>query len=277
MSTDFSRSSGAALDRALRLPLVSGARVDVLHVLPDRAPDAEEAEAAAQLEREIGRARSAAPGCSARLVASCVRGIPYVEIIRAARARDAELLVVGVHGTREFRDLLIGSTASRVVRMGDFPVLLVRQPALAAYRNALVAVALTDADPRLLHLARWIGVERPSVVHAVHVPFQGFQAPTAAAREELRAEYCSDASAKLQSLVAAVDAGVQNTTVRAGDARAIVLEEARRLDSELLICGTHARSGIAHALLGSVTETLIAQAPCDVLVARPTRFTFDLP
>jgi nucleotide-binding universal stress UspA family protein len=39
----------------------------------------------------------------------------------------------------------------------------------------------------------------------------------------------------------------------------------------------HVRSGLAHALVGSVAEWVIASAPCDVLVARPRSFTFELP
>jgi nucleotide-binding universal stress UspA family protein len=43
------------------------------------------------------------------------------------------------------------------------------------------------------------------------------------------------------------------------------------------VVGTHGRTGLSHALLGSVAERVLTAAPCDVAVARPARFTFRLP
>jgi nucleotide-binding universal stress UspA family protein len=42
-----------------------------------------------------------------------------------------------------------------------------------------------------------------------------------------------------------------------------------RRRSDLIAVGTHGRTGVAHALLGSVAEWVVRCAPCDVLVARP--------
>jgi nucleotide-binding universal stress UspA family protein len=278
VATDFTDGAAAALDRALRLPLAADARIDVVHVIrpgDDRVGEDRVGEA---LEAELQRAREASGNRTATLRGACVKGKAFVEIIRAARRGDADLVVIGVHGARPFRDVFIGSTASRVVRMGDLPVLLVRRAATAPYRNALVAVALEDTDRRLVQLGLALTETAPAVVHAVHVPFESFQAPTAAAAAELRASYEAAELARTRASLADF-AGADNwhVSVSAGDVRAVVLEEARRRESDLLVVGTHARSGIAHALLGSVAETALAHASCDVLVARPTRFTFELP
>ncbi|MBZ0236791.1 MAG: universal stress protein [Deltaproteobacteria bacterium] len=279
VATDFSAGAAAALDRALRLPLTADARLELVHVLADGAGTAALERATERLDGEIARVRSAHPALAAQIGGSCAFGRTHVEIVRAARARDAELIVVGVHGVRRLRDLVRpGSTASRVVHTGDVPVLLVRSPSTGAYRRVMVAAALSDVDARLLQLAGQLGVTRPAVVHVVHVPFETFQASSEAGRERIRAEYCADAATRLDAALVEVGGGEPwRTIVKAGDIRAEILEEARRHEVDLLICGTHARGGLAHALLGSVAETLVAAAPCDVLVARPTRFTFELP
>lgn len=50
------------------------------------------------------------------------------------------------------------------------------------------------------------------------------------------------------------------------------------LEVMLQVMGPQARSAaLVHALVGSVAEWVIAAAPCDVLVARPRPFTFELP
>ena len=53
-----------------------------------------------------------------------------------------------------------------------------------------------------------------------------------------------------------------------GSASDVLLHLAGRLPADLLVAGTHGRTGVAHALLGSVAEDLLLQAHCDVLVAK---------
>jgi nucleotide-binding universal stress UspA family protein len=49
-----------------------------------------------------------------------------------------------------------------------------------------------------------------------------------------------------------------------------ILRAARDDGSDLIVLGTHGRTGIRHALLGSVAERVLRLAPCPVLVARAT-------
>ena len=48
-----------------------------------------------------------------------------------------------------------------------------------------------------------------------------------------------------------------------------ILNVAQEKGVDLIVMGTHGRSGIAHFLIGSVTEKVIRTAPCPVLVVRP--------
>jgi nucleotide-binding universal stress UspA family protein len=53
------------------------------------------------------------------------------------------------------------------------------------------------------------------------------------------------------------------------DARSEIVKQALETRADLLIMGTHGRSGFEHMLLGSVTEKVIRKAPCPVLVVPP--------
>jgi nucleotide-binding universal stress UspA family protein len=55
-----------------------------------------------------------------------VRGVPFVEIIRIAKERSADLIVIGTHGRTGIDHMLFGSTAEKVVRKSSCPVLTVR-------------------------------------------------------------------------------------------------------------------------------------------------------
>jgi nucleotide-binding universal stress UspA family protein len=55
-----------------------------------------------------------------------VRGVPFVEIIRTAKDRSTDLIVIGTHGRTGIDHMLFGSTAEKVVRKSSCPVLTVR-------------------------------------------------------------------------------------------------------------------------------------------------------
>ncbi len=279
--TDFSPGSVAALDRALALPLAAGARVEVVHVLPEVAAKLRanvEAAALDALDAEVARARALAP--AHHVTGKLLRGERFVEVIRYARDADADLIVLGRHGRRPLHDFFLGTTADRVVRMGDTPTLVVHGPGTKPYRRPLVAIDLGDTSRQLVELMLRCFEDRAAVtaVHAFHVPYEGLLAATAAARARLRKPMAQAASTKLARLLAPYEAHARwRLRVRTGDPRAAVVDEAILRGADLIVVGTHGRSGLSHAMIGSVAEWVIANAPCDVLVARPSRFTFERP
>ena len=65
--------------------------------------------------------------------------------------------------------------------------------------------------------------------------------------------------------------GIKNiiTATRVGSPYEKIIEFAEEEEIDLIVMGTHGRSGIAHFLIGSVTEKVIRTSPCPVLVIRP--------
>ena len=57
-----------------------------------------------------------------------VYGTPFLEIVKLARAEDADMIVMGTHGRTGLAHVLIGSVAEKVVRMAPCPVLTVKHP-----------------------------------------------------------------------------------------------------------------------------------------------------
>lgn len=61
---------------------------------------------------------------------------------------------------------------------------------------------------------------------------------------------------------------VNTSFCEAGDPATAIVEHAAQGGYDLLVLGTHGRSGLAHALLGSVAEKVVRRAPCPVLTVR---------
>jgi nucleotide-binding universal stress UspA family protein len=49
------------------------------------------------------------------------------------------------------------------------------------------------------------------------------------------------------------------------------------MQADMIVIGTHGRSGLPHALLGSVAEKVVRTASCPVLTIRPEAFQFEMP
>jgi nucleotide-binding universal stress UspA family protein len=288
VATDFSAAATSAVERAARLPIDAGSTLTVLHVVaPDHRP-----EDRATAERALRDAASVAADSAARsgrkdidVFPRLVEGTPFVEIIRAARHGRNELIVVGRRGEWTLRELLLGSTAERVVRKSDTSVLVVAaRPATLDYEKPLVAVDCSATSRRAVELAWRLahpGLKALEIVHAY------WTLPESAIRRvgfshndavECRLEDRRRAQAAVESFAAAELAATPTTLLlEEGDARRVILDVAAHRGADLLAVGTHGRSGLAYVLLGTVAEAVIRRAHCDVLVARAVGLTFALP
>lgn len=269
VATDFTARARLALDRAARLPLDPSGDVLLVHVLRANASERERDEA----DYQLGLLASAWEG-SASLRPLLLEGRPHVELIRAARMHEAEILVFGGQAGER-----LGKTALRVVRKADRPVLVARVAASRPYRGLLAGLALEDVAAEVVGLARqMIDADAPARRIALHVAAtQGFAHRVSEEsqrhlreREELRSKEA------LSSLLGPA-ADEWEVRIAHGEPTELILRESESRGIELIVVGSHARSGLVHHLLGSVAENVLNRASCDVLVGRPARFAFALP
>ncbi|HTT70506.1 MAG TPA: universal stress protein [Anaeromyxobacteraceae bacterium] len=131
---DFSDPSRRALAEAGYLAAALDGELTVIHVHePDpapvetlRPPLAEQASLRPGLERRL-QAWAQEAGPAARPCASRVLvGNPTLEILRFVQAEGVDVLVMGTHGRKGLRHMLLGSVAERVIRDAPCPVLVVR-------------------------------------------------------------------------------------------------------------------------------------------------------
>jgi nucleotide-binding universal stress UspA family protein len=135
--SDFSSASRPAFTKAIELAKQNRAQVIVAHVLAPILPVADgyvapqmyaQMEAVSrkhgkkQLDALIARAKRA----GVRAAGLLLEGVASDRIVRAARARHADVIVMGTHGRTGLSRLFLGSVASRVVSQASCPVLTVR-------------------------------------------------------------------------------------------------------------------------------------------------------
>ena len=135
-------------------------------------------------------------------------------------------------------------------------------------QRILVALDFSAESHNALHYAVMLGKKFSSTLMLVHV-VEPVLAPPEVILPELTTErVASEASAELRDLADEISDGcrVVETAVRRGIAFFEIIEAAQALGADLLVVGTHGRTGLKRALLGSTAEKVARHAPCPVLV-----------
>ena len=135
--TDFSNGARAAMDHAISLAKDYHAKLVLLYVIQDISiaewyiPSSisvtdlvEDMQKSAM--REMDKWYNEVVAMVTDVEKMVVRGVPFVEIIRTAKEKNADLIVIGTHGRTGIDHMLFGSTAEKVVRKASCPVLTVR-------------------------------------------------------------------------------------------------------------------------------------------------------
>jgi len=86
------------------------------------------------------------------------------------------------------------------------------------------------------------------------------------------------ALSQLKTLLAAEGAPEARPEVRVSAAPAqTIVDYAAEIHADIIVVGTHGRSGVSRLFMGSVAEHVVRSAPCPVLVVRPSEHEFVLP
>ena len=130
------------------------------------------------------------------------------------------------------------------------------------------------AFPHALRLARLTGAEL-IILHVFPTPAGFFSIDSGYVPQQIwddiYARLRSEATTAADRLIKqAVEAGVRATVtlVDGGTADAKIVQAATELKADLLVLGTHGRTGVARFFLGSVAAPVVATAPCPVLTVR---------
>jgi|SRR5262245_687963 len=270
VATDLTERSEQALARTLQLKPEA---LTVLHAvapgLPNELGAEQQRSAEAFLARHLPQHTYEGASASNYVI---VTGSPFSTIISEAISRAAELIVVGKPGTHPFSELFTGSTAERVIRFSDRPVLMVKQAPSGPYRRVLVAFDGSEGAIRALQMGVTIAPDAEfRVVHAwwaPHVPLSDLEAARHAIDQE---------NVRLKKLM--IDAAQQAVT-SSGKVANVVIDLVENNPyivianqyswADLLVMGTHSKGRLATNIsIGKLARHLLIEASCDVLTSRP--------
>lgn len=274
--TDGSDCADAAVQYAEDLAGRYGATVHVLSVVDSRplenVPHREQVTDEYTEIAERTGAELSAPDIS--VTEAVQTGVPHSAILEYAADREIDLVVMGTHGRTGVERYLLGSVTEKVVRLSDVPVLTVSLTddgtVSFPYEEILVptdgsAGAETAVGPAL-EIARTDGAR----IHALSVidPMaMGVDVRSEAMLGSLE-ESARMAVEAVEKRATAASVPSVETAVELGSPYRGIRSYVDTHDIDLVVMGTHGRSGLERYLLGSVTEKTVRTSPVPVLTVR---------
>jgi len=278
--TDGSDGAAAVFDHVLTLADAHDATVHVVNVadttreslttVQGQVVDALEQAGAEAVQQVATRASER----GVPTVTEVLQGEPYRTIVDYADTYDIDLVVMPTHGRRGLERFLLGSTTERVVRRAEVPVLTIRpdDDVRVRYPYHTVLIPTDGSDPAAAALD--VGIDVATVAAAavhllsvVDVTSLGVdvRADIQAAALEEGAHDIVGAAAERASA-----AGIDPTTAVefGGSVPSVVRSYVTDNDVDLVVVGTHGRTGFDRYVLGSVAEALVRTAPVPVLTVR---------
>lgn len=268
LATDGSEFSAAAEAAAIEMARRCDSELLVTRVVatnpeyealaPERVEKAEK-EALKQVETVVARAQQE----HVEAIAIVRHGAdPYHEFVRVADEKRADVIVIGRRHRSDLARLMVGDSTAKVIGLAHCSVLVVPRDTQMPKHGIVVA---TDGS-RLGDAAAYSAIRLvnqctlPLTVLTVMPPDQA-------------ADGKAEAEATLARVAtAASDAGIQVEGIIESGRRPdeVILEIVKRHKADMIVVGSHGRTGLSRLLMGSVSERVIGNAQCPTLVIKAT-------
>ena len=288
--TDFSEAASHALPFAVSLAEQYEAELHMLHALvlhaddpgnvAHRFPNIEELYESLHksAEERLGTTAEEHVSDDLEVHRAQQRGIaaPGV-ILDYVEEHEIDVIVLGTHGRRGLRRLLLGSVAEEVVRLAPCPVLTVREraetEATAKVDNLIVPIDFSEHSKLALRYAAELARQHGARIQLLHIVeetvYPDFYLPVLPSGDIVTEKLTGQAETRLQELAGEAADGVEcETFVKAGRAAHEIASFAKEQEAEMIVIASHGLTGLTHVLLGSVTESVVRRADCPVLTVK---------
>lgn len=283
-AVDFSPGSHQAMRAAIRIANEADAELVLVHIwnipeLPFTRQYVFSPEVMQELQEgsqgALATAVSEATALGARrLTSRLLNGMPRQEIVKLVEHDPAfDLVVVGTHGRTGLARVLLGSIAEGIVRHAPCSVLVVRPDSEAKpFTRVLCPIDFSDSSWYAVELAARFLPSRSGEIALLYVidppdAYIGKRRESEFALELDR--YCTEHLDRWADQLAAKTPASVIKLSQVGRPGAEILEILdQRPAFDLVVMGSHGRTGLERVLLGSVAEKVVRHAKCPVLVAR---------
>lgn len=275
VAVDGSESSRNALLQAFRFAVDEKCWITVTSVVPPYDGEIEiigvkdiRSALRKPCEEALADARRFAEQERALIKTVCEEGEAHERIVDLADAENCDLIIMGRRGLRPVERLLVGRVTARVIGHSQRDILVVPDGTKVGWETIVMA---TDgsrfsqaAADRAISFAKSYG-GKLKVLSVVDVPAEFYGEAPQAVEDLVRKAKQFVARVREQAEASGVEA---ETFVGEAEAHQAVNNLAQEQKADMIVIGSHGRTGLRRMLMGSVAEKVIGFAACPVLVVK---------
>ncbi len=262
LATDGSEFSEGAVREAVNLAKTCGSKLFVVSVI-EFNPELEEfaPRLATKIEEETMqqleaiKLRAAKEGVDCEAISHKAED-PYPDIVEDASKEHADMIIMGRRGRTGLKRLMLGSVAAKVIGHAPCNVLIVPRAARVECRNILIATDGSKYSEKAVLEA--VGIAKRSGATLIGISVAHNDVGLNEAEEHVRPvkEIAEKEGLKVEALSLK------------GIPYEVIVNTAKQRNADIIVVGSHGRTGMERLLMGSVTERVIGFAECAVLVVK---------
>ena len=281
LPTDCSEFSEGAIREAVNLAKTCSSKLFIISVIETNpeyesiAPQLiEKAEKETRQHLESVKNRAAKEGVDCEIIARQGED-PYKYIVDEAAKHQVSMIIMGRRGRKGLKRLMMGSVTAKVIGHSPCNVLVVPRAARLEFRKILVATDGSKysnaAASEAVAIAKRCGA---NLIAASVVPYESIS-PLGIVHSEMQWELVTQESRKaaesniknVKEIAEKEDVKIEELILEGRPYEAII-NAAKEKRVDLIVVGSHGRTGLDRLLMGSVTERIIGHAECAVLVVK---------
>ncbi|HTF19440.1 MAG TPA: universal stress protein [Chryseolinea sp.] len=181
------------------------------------------------------------------VVTEVLFGSPAVMISEYIKEKDIDLVVMGTKGASGLKELLIGSTAEKIVRSAICPVITVRKEVSPkTIKNIVVPNSLEPEQEVLVAKLKQLQHMLKATLHIVWI-----NTPANFTPDNITLVRLKDFA--MRYMLTNYTLNIYNDV----EEKSGVIAFARQKEADMIAMGTHGRKGISHLLIGSIAEDIV--------------------
>ncbi len=276
LASDLSSRCDRATDRAAQLAQAWRAKLLVVHAI-DPAYAVRYAQMTQELPswrhpedyRTVAARRLSMDLASDKIDAEVyvTEGIPHEVVLEAARRENSDLVITGLGRDESLARTQFGSTLDKLLQELPVPLMIVRRRIRGPYRHVVIATDFSPASQPALETAiRWFGDAQLTLFHA----YEGAGLRGDALANDAWNTIANDQCDSFLAGMALEPSVLQrlHRVIDRGHPEVLLCDYVRHKEIDLVVLGTHGRSGFLKTMIGSTAENLLHLLECDTMVVR---------
>jgi nucleotide-binding universal stress UspA family protein len=279
---DFAQASQRAMDAAIILSGYFLSEITVLHVAPaDKVSKETEKLIMKSIQTEMKKMLDDSVFENAKSVEMIIeKGNPIERITEVAQKKEMNLIIIGEGNHSKNEHFKLGSTTERMMQKNRIPLMVVKNEPVKPIKKILCPVDFSESSKRALNNAIFFSNRFGAQLTILNVftPVEIFSYRIDVDNKKETQLQLHQQKAEFDDFMKDfhINKDFHRVKIAKGEPEEEILKEIKNQGIDLLMMGTTGKTGLSKIFLGSVTEKVTREVPCNFIITNETEISAEI-